>query len=156
MTQCSFENCKQENTLVWLGKPLCGKHWIWVCDHKEKAYKVFKIKQEEPIVSEVKVVDEKAVVKELEKETAAEAATTATVVEATTEAKAKSDIKRERYNDELDKRILELDGLKKSITEISKDIGRSYASTMYRLRKLRGGDKTEEKAVEAPAEAPKE
>ena len=61
MTQCSFENCKQENTLVWLGKPLCGKHWIWVCDHKEKAYKVFKIKQEEPIVSEVKVVDEKAV-----------------------------------------------------------------------------------------------
>ena len=121
------------------------------------AYKVFKIKQEEPIVSEVKV-DEKTVIKEPEKETEAEAIATATVVTAET-AKEKPDIKRERYNDELDKRILELDGLKKSITEISKDIGRSYASTMYRLRKLRGGDKAEEKTVEAPvapAEAPKE
>lgn len=150
MTQCCFKKCKQENTLVWLGKPLCEKHWTWICSNKEKAFKVFKIKQEEPIVSEVKVVDEKAVIKELEKETAAEATVTATAT------KEKSDIKRERYNDELDKRIIELDGLKKSIAEISKDIGRSYASTMYRLRKLRGGDKTEEKAIEAPVEAPKE
>lgn len=149
MTQCCFENCKQENILVWLNKPLCSKHWQWVTEHKEKAIKMFGIKQtkEEPIVSKtetVAAVAEPEVVKALEAENAAEA-----VAEATTTEVSKDKVKRERYNDELDKRILELDGLKKSITEISKDIGRSYASTMYRLRKLRGGDKVEESTAEA-------
>lgn len=151
MTQCCFEKCKQENVLVWLNKPLCSRHWLWVTEHKVKAIKMFGIKQtkEESIVSKTEVAAavaaEKEVVKELEAVNTAEAVAGATI--AVVEDKGDK-VKRERYNDELDKRILELDGQKKSISEICKEIGRSYASTMYRLRKLRGETKGE--AAPAP------
>ena len=149
---CDFPKCKRESDLVWLGKSLCKIHWEYVCNNKAKAIKMLGIKQtkEESIVSKTEVaavVAEKEVVKELEAENTAEAIAEATV--AVVEDKGDK-VKRERYNDEIDKRILELDSQKKGISEICKDIGRSYASTMYRLRKLRGETKTE---VATPVEA---
>lgn len=142
-TNCAFLKCKRENDLIWLGVPLCLSHWGWVCSNKERALKRFKIIQikEELIVEKKVELVEAEAIKALETENAIEVATEATIIPTT--AVAADKVKRERYNDELDKRILELDSLKKSVTEIAKEVGRSYASTMYRLRKLREEAKVE-------------
>jgi len=36
MVKCSIKGCKREYELMYLGKPLCWKHWASKCD-KEMA-----------------------------------------------------------------------------------------------------------------------
>lgn len=34
---CAFPKCRDEEVLVWLEKPLCQKHWDYVCEFPDKA-----------------------------------------------------------------------------------------------------------------------
>jgi len=41
---CAFPKCSKEDVLTYLTKPLCQKHWEFVCDHKEDALKKLNLK----------------------------------------------------------------------------------------------------------------
>jgi hypothetical protein len=40
---CVFPKCHNDDILTWLTKPLCQKHWDFVCDHREEAEKKLNI-----------------------------------------------------------------------------------------------------------------
>ena len=43
---CAYPKCRNESILTWLGTPICGKHWEWVCTvPKEKALEKLKKKR---------------------------------------------------------------------------------------------------------------
>lgn len=41
---CAFPKCHNEDILTWLTKPLCQKHWDFVCEHREEAEKKLNLK----------------------------------------------------------------------------------------------------------------
>ena len=46
--RCHYPRCTQPPAVIWLGKPACDKHWLWICDvSREKAYKKFRFTEKE-------------------------------------------------------------------------------------------------------------
>jgi len=41
---CAFPKCRNDDILTWLTKPLCQKHWEYVCDHRKEAEEKLGIK----------------------------------------------------------------------------------------------------------------
>jgi hypothetical protein len=34
--QCVWPGCRRENAVIWLKRPVCGKHWLEVCALQER------------------------------------------------------------------------------------------------------------------------
>ena len=133
--------------IAWLGKPLCDKHWRWVCSvPQQHAYKKLGLgktvqdKHEEdghcsmcnPNAAEIAKKIEAKVEVEVAKIQAPVIAEPMIIKEENLPEK-KS---KQAYNDEIDKQLLELRKQNLSVGVIATKVGRSYASVTYRLRVL--------------------
>lgn len=141
ITKCIYPKCKSEDVLTWLGKPLCQKHWEWVCsvDRVQAIAKLGPLvgNKEEGLCSVCSPQKADAVVRVTQIVPVEEIEVQIKIPQETSEEQNLSSKKaKQPYTDEIDKQLKELRSQNLPIGQIAKAIGRSYASTMYRIRFL--------------------